>query len=588
MKKFVVAAMALLFMGCLFGSSKMVRTSATLATVDGRIITVANLDSTVKQIAKNSPPTDSASQFKQAALDSLIFHGLIEIRVDSIKQALNGDWDFRQQRLDATNQTIMKVLFQKQIAPRIKVDSAMVQKRYEENPNSYMDAEKVWARHILVRLPKADTAGVKSEKKRKKLLDDSDKFAKDRAQGVLKKALAGENWDTLAAKYSEDKNNSAKGGDLGYFYRGRMAPEFDTAAFAAKPGAIIGPICTKFGYHIIKVEDHKMAAPQALDENLWGQIYADIVNELDKKIAGEYLDSLKAKATFGYNDSALARPESLVTNQEWIMSINGAETLFAKTMNATLPKYKRWKNIDTLTVGDKKDLLGLLSNTYVLRNAARTLGYMQDPEVVKVADDFVAGEANLRMSRYLRNLDYEPTDSEIEGYFTAHSTDYIETRPLLVHHILFQDSIMAETVRDSIIAGADFGEMAKRYYPGDPEIREVLYNLDYIGDKEMGPVFFDAASKLKVGEVSHPVKTSWGYHLIKLVNRKQDRTLPQVTPGIRQHLKDGRDAEKSAKIVSEWRASAQIKINEKEFKKYQPQEKQVIPIEVKAPEQKGS
>ncbi len=113
-----------------------------------------------------------------------------------------------------------------------------------------------------------------------------------------------------------------------------------------------------------------------------------------------------------------------------------------------------------------------------------------------------------------------------------------------MYHILFQDSLLAEAVRDSIISGADFAEMAKRYYPGDPEIREVLYNLDYIGPDEMGHVFYGVADAMKVGEVSHAVKTNWGYHLIKLVNRKQDRTLAQVKPGIKQHLKDTSDAQR--------------------------------------------
>jgi hypothetical protein len=83
------------------------------------------------------------------------------------------------------------------------------------------------------------------------------------------------------------------------------------------------------------------------------------------------------------------------------------------------------------------------------------------------------------------------------------------------------------------------------------------------------------------------VRTDWGYHLIKLVNRKQDRTLAQVRPGIRQRLRDARDAVKTARIVADWRKEALININKKVFASYRPTEKKVTRIEANAPQQTG-
>jgi peptidyl-prolyl cis-trans isomerase D len=65
------------------------------------------------------------------------------------------------------------------------------------------------------------------------------------------------NFAEYAKKYSEDKGSGSQGGDLGYFGKGRMVPEFEKAAFGAKVGSIVGPIETQFGYHIIKVVDKK-------------------------------------------------------------------------------------------------------------------------------------------------------------------------------------------------------------------------------------------------------------------------------------------------------------------------------------------
>ncbi len=79
--------------------------------------------------------------------------------------------------------------------------------------------------------------------------------AKKEALKILKMAKSGEDFANLAIKYSEDKGSGRKGGDLGYFGKGKMVKEFDQAVFAAKPGQIIGPVKTQFGYHIIKVVD---------------------------------------------------------------------------------------------------------------------------------------------------------------------------------------------------------------------------------------------------------------------------------------------------------------------------------------------
>ncbi len=593
MKRILVVVLMLASAGCLFASTKSAKQrQAPVALVDGRIISVASLDSTIRQMEKVSPAVLSDGQkenvdsLKQAALDSLIVRKLTEIREDSIKQVLNNDFDFVQNRLEQVNQTIMKVLFDRSIEPRAHLDSTLVPKYYNEHPDQFLDPEQVSARHILIRRPKPDTASVKTEAEKKQRLVDSDKFAKDRADAVMKKALAGDNWDTLAATYSEDANNSKKGGELGYFVHGRMMPEVDSAAFAAPIGSIIGPIGNKFGYDILKIEDHKQAGPKAYSPEIFEQINNQLMEEERKKLANAFLDSLKSIAVYSYNEEMLARPDSLIEDRAWIMTANGTDTIYGKVVKESIPKFQRWKKVDSLTVADKKEMLGMMAPTYLLRSAARTLGYMDAPEIKRDIDEFTTSEARSRLMRYMRDLEYDPSDKEVEDYYNAHIDSYKEKRPLQVYHILFQDSLKAEAIRDSIMAGADFGEMAKRYYPGDAEIREVLYNLDYIGPDEMGQIFYQAADSMKVGQVSHPVKTNWGYHLIKLVNRKEDRTLGQVIPGIKQHLRDVRDAQKTGALVANWRQGAKIEIKEKTFKKYRPEEKKVIRIESKG--QKGS
>ena len=105
------------------------------------------------------------------------------------------------------------------------------------------------ASHILLKTEGKDDAAVKAK-----------------AEDMLKQAKAGADFAALAKKYSEDEGTAKNGGDLDFFGRGRMVPEFDTAAFAMEPGQISDLVKTQFGYHIIKVTDKKPATTKALAE----------------------------------------------------------------------------------------------------------------------------------------------------------------------------------------------------------------------------------------------------------------------------------------------------------------------------------
>ncbi len=114
---------------------------------------------------------------------------------------------------------------------------------YAKNPDQFKEPEQVRASHILVRVDaKADAAAKKK--------------ARAEIDAVLKQAKSGGDFAKLAQEHSQD-GSASQGGDLGYFPKGQMVPEFDKVAFEMKPGQISDVVTTQFGYHVIKVIDHK-------------------------------------------------------------------------------------------------------------------------------------------------------------------------------------------------------------------------------------------------------------------------------------------------------------------------------------------
>jgi parvulin-like peptidyl-prolyl isomerase len=87
--------------------------------------------------------------------------------------------------------------------------------------------------------------------------------ARQKAEDLLKRVRAGEDFAALATEFSEDPGSKTQGGDLGWFGRGAMVKEFEDAAFALKQGEVSGVVESPFGYHIIKVEEHRRQMNEA-------------------------------------------------------------------------------------------------------------------------------------------------------------------------------------------------------------------------------------------------------------------------------------------------------------------------------------
>lgn len=141
----------------------------------------------------------------------------------------------------------------KELESQVDVSEDEISQHFEINKKTYATPKKVRARHILF---KVDPGATQEE------LDE----ARNKAQLVLEEVKSGADFSKLAQEYSDDPGSKSKGGDLGFFAGDRMVKPFADAAFAMKSGEISELVATRFGWHIIKVEDVQEAKEPALSE----------------------------------------------------------------------------------------------------------------------------------------------------------------------------------------------------------------------------------------------------------------------------------------------------------------------------------
>jgi peptidyl-prolyl cis-trans isomerase C len=152
---------------------------------------------------------------------------------------------------------------------------------YDKNPERFKEQEKVRASHILIKVDQKAPEAAKQK-------------ARAEIDEVLKQAKAGGDFAKLAQEHSQD-GSAAQGGDLDYFTRDRMVPEFAKVAFELKPGQISDVVQTQFGYHIIKVVDHQ-AARTVPYEQVDAQIKQFLGNQKKQQHTEAFIDGLKKKS----------------------------------------------------------------------------------------------------------------------------------------------------------------------------------------------------------------------------------------------------------------------------------------------------
>jgi peptidyl-prolyl cis-trans isomerase C len=186
---------------------------------------------------------------------------------------------------------IVQADVEQKVVSQVQVGEDELQAFYQSHLDRYRHDDLIGARHILVRVPKSAP-------------EEERKAAREKILSLREELRKGKDFAELA-KSSSDCPSRARGGDLGYFPRGTMVPEFEQAAFALKEGEISEPVQTLFGYHLILVYGKEPAGIWPFQE-VREQVENELKGEKTRLAFATHMDQLRRSAQVRILDPALA------------------------------------------------------------------------------------------------------------------------------------------------------------------------------------------------------------------------------------------------------------------------------------------
>jgi peptidyl-prolyl cis-trans isomerase C len=263
----MVLVTGLMISTALAGSRVVAQEDKVVASVNGVAITTNDVEMAAEDLLAQLQSVPPKQRF-QFLIEYLVERQLLAQAADKAKIASTDEYKRRLEYY--STKALRDSYFKTKIEPTISDEEA--KKRYEEEIAKINPEEEVRARHILVK---------------------TEKEAKD----VVAELKKGGDFEEIA-KAKSIGPSAPRGGDLGYFTKDKMVPEFSEVAFKLKKDQISAPVKTNFGWHIIKVEDRRMQQLQEFDA-----IKSRIRNVLLRQKVTEIADTLRKNAKIEYLDA---------------------------------------------------------------------------------------------------------------------------------------------------------------------------------------------------------------------------------------------------------------------------------------------
>lgn len=243
-----------------------------VAKVNGKAITEADLRLAEAEIGNDlgSLPPETR---RRVLLEYVIENQLFAEAAEGDKLGSGAQFDERMQYW--RRRALRDAYFDRSVRSSVSVADA--RKLYDQQVSGAKPDEELRARHILVE-------------------------SEEKAKEIYEKIAHGEDFARMAKEYSKDSGSKDDGGDLGYFSRGQMVPQFEEAVFKLQKGDISTPIQTQFGWHLIKLEDRRARTAPPFDA-----IKDRLVASMVHRKAQEIVTGLREKAKLEYLDEEIKK-----------------------------------------------------------------------------------------------------------------------------------------------------------------------------------------------------------------------------------------------------------------------------------------
>ena len=331
---------------------------------------------------------------------------------------------------------------------------------YTAHLDDWKQEEQVRARHILLKVDdKRDEATAESQ-----------------LAAIRKRIEGGEAFDKIAAEISEDPGSKGRGGDLGFFGRGRMIKEFEEAAFNSAPNTLVGPLRTSFGFHLIEVLEKKAGGQRP---------FAEVEPQVRTRLAAERAD---AQAEARANELAAKIEKEKITGEAALKALADNDVV---TFLTTTP------------FGQDETVPGVGRGT-PFSAAAFALEPGKASKPVKIARGFAILELKAERPSRL------PEMAEVQNRVTQ-AASRAKSEELALARLT--------AARAEIAAGKKLDDVAKTLELEVKDGGEVGRGGSVTG-LGAAPAVIDAALAAKAGEVAGPVISPQGAVLLEVTSRK--------------------------------------------------------------------
>ena len=458
---------------------------------------------------------------------------------------------------------LVQQLYRTQVAQQAKVTEAELRDGFLKSKT------KVRARHLFVK-------------------------TNQQADSLLNLVKQGASFFQLSQGLFRDSTLAGNGGDLGYFSFGDMDENFEEAAFELKVGEVSQPVKSKWGYHIIKLED-KVKSPIITEnefQNYKHKIERIILKRKQEKLAQQYVKDFMApknvvakadainflvsaarrleKATESQLPSDMPRTDDEeITNvqeeidehiEDVIVEFEGGSwsiKIFFDKIMETLPQ-DRPDLTSHLSIAEK--LAVMVRNEFLSREAKR-MGLDEEPwarvQLKREKDKLVANLVRLDIVESI-----QIADEELDQHYKNNPGKFSSPEKFKLKEIVVATSEEAQAIHQKLMAGADFSALVREYSIREQSAKK-SGELGFISRVD-NPGIIKQVAHLKIGQLTEPLPMSGHYRILQLIDKLESQVIPfdQIRSRVRQDLWNTKVRIATSNILKPMEEKNKIWINE--------------------------